>query len=214
MADLPPDVEVESMIEPYRGQMEAQMNEVLGTCAEQLFKEKPEGTLGNWLCDVIAEQAARVSGTPVDFAVQNYGGIRIGSLPQGPVTLGRVFEIMPFDNLVVILHMNGSELMEFLNHMAADDGWPVSGGLHYQIAGGKATYVTIGGEPLDNDRIYHFALPDFIANGGDNCFFLMEAPRTEMGYLVRDAIVDGVRELAKDGQEIRAQKEGRVTHAQ
>jgi magnesium transporter len=68
------------------------MNEVIGECALSLEKMKPEGTLNNWVTDVMKTEAERASGKPVDFALSNYGGIRINTLPAGPVTKGRSFD--------------------------------------------------------------------------------------------------------------------------
>lgn len=198
------------MIDPYRQQIQAEMEKVIGHCAKTLTKQKPEGTLGNWISDLIAKRAAEKLGSPVDFAVQNYGGIRIGSLPAGPISNAVVFELMPFDNQIVVIHLTGAQLQQFIDHMAASDGWPVSAGLRFDIAHKKPTNIMIGGEPLDDTRVYHFALPDYIANGGDNCFFLTDLPRDELPYMVRDAIADEVRALHAAGRQVTAELDGRI----
>ena len=212
-SDTSNQAQVEALIAPYKQQLDAEMHEVIGHCAETLTKRKPESTLGNWICDLIERHAAEHLGGPVDFAVQNYGGIRVGSLPAGPVRMVQMYDLMPFENRIVVLHMTGADLQEFLDHMAASDGWPVSKSLRYVVENDKAVNVEIGGVPLNPDRIYHFALPDYIANGGDNCFFLMDHPRDELPYLVRDAITDEVRRLSKQGLPITAALDGRITLA-
>jgi 2',3'-cyclic-nucleotide 2'-phosphodiesterase (5'-nucleotidase family) len=83
----------------------------------------------------------------------------------------------------------------------------------YIIDQRKAVDVQINDKPLDPDRIYSFALPDYIANGGDHCTFLADAEkRVDLDYLVRDAIIDYVRLLTKVGRNIEAMEDGRVTN--
>lgn len=48
-------------------------------------------------------------------------------MPKGDVTRGRIFEIMPFDNLLILQKLKGTVLQEFLDIIATDGGWPVAG---------------------------------------------------------------------------------------
>ena len=64
--------------------------------------------------------------THVDAAFINYGGIR-SYLPKGDITIGRIFELMPFDNLIVLQEIKGDTLLSFLNFIAERNGWPISG---------------------------------------------------------------------------------------
>ncbi len=205
------DSAVAVLITPYRDVMDAEMNTVLGDNAMTLRHEAPEGTLGNWVADLLVERIEAHSGIRVDFTVQNRGGLRIPELAAGPVTRGKIYELMPFDNVIVIMQASGDDLQQFFDHMAARGGWPVSAGLRYVIDGYRATGVEIGGEPLDTDRIYSFAVPDFVANGGDDADFLTSRERQDLAYLVRDAIIDAVIALHQRGEMITATKDGRVT---
>ncbi|MEO1714912.1 MAG: 5'-nucleotidase, partial [Bacteroidota bacterium] len=101
------DSVLNALITDYRGQLEAEMNTVIGTIAQSLTLQKPESSLGNWMADVLLEKATFYSKRPVDFALQNYGGIRISELPAGPLTRGKIYELMPFDNQLVILDLPG-----------------------------------------------------------------------------------------------------------
>ena len=42
-----------------------------------------------------------------DIAINNSGGGLRADLPAGPLTYGSVFEVMPFDNLLVRLRLTG-----------------------------------------------------------------------------------------------------------
>src|SRR5687768_753324 len=72
----PEDEEVNTIIAPYKVQLDAVMNEVLANLPVEIAKKKPESPLGNLVSDVIVERLRR-DNYPVDFAVVNYGGLRL-----------------------------------------------------------------------------------------------------------------------------------------
>ncbi len=186
--------EIAALIAPYKSELEAQsMEEVIAYFEQPFPKQHPESLLGNWLADLLAEEANRICREPVDFAVQNYGGIRIPELPAGPVTVGKVFELMPFDNTLVVLDMEHELLTTFCQQMAADGGWPQSAALRYVIENGRAVDIHIQGIPLQENKIYRVALPDYIANGGGDCDFLIELAQEKTQHLIRDLIINHLR---------------------
>jgi 2',3'-cyclic-nucleotide 2'-phosphodiesterase (5'-nucleotidase family) len=107
-----------------------------------------------------------------DVAVQNSGGIR-ADLPAGPVTLREIYDIMPFDNYVTDLTMDGGLVKDMLDHgVNKEKGMiQVSGaafGYDRDAAdGGRLTNATIGGKPLDPKASYKVVTLDFLVRGGD-----------------------------------------------
>lgn len=167
--------------------------------------------MGNWVADLIVEQTNARYDKTIDFAIQNQGGLRITSLGAGDVTVGKIYELMPFDNMIVVLHMRGDSLMQMFDHMAQSRGWPISSEVRYTISDGRASDVHIHGESIQPDHIYKFALADYIANGGGGCTFLAYAKeRVDLDYLVRDAIIDHVKKLTGEGRVIEGKLDGRV----
>lgn len=205
------DAEIKQMIEPYKVQLDSKMNEVIGQTAKTLLKEKPEGTLGNFVADALKEQGSMVSGQTVDFAFQNYGGLRIGNLPKGDISVGKIFELMPFENILILVKLDREGLMQFLNHIAPSRGWPVSSGIQFEIENQKILNVLVNGEALEANKTYLVGFPDYIVNGGDNCDFLKEHESIDTGLLVRDAIINQIRALTAKGEMIDANKENRIT---
>lgn len=206
-----PDQRIDAIIAPYKLELDKEMEQVIGEVAVRMEKKKPESTLGNWVADVIHVMASKHSGgSKIDFAIQNYGGIRIGSISPGPVTAGKVFELMPFDNLISILEMPGVMVDSLVHRFALAGGWPVSGGLRFRIRGGQAVDVTIDGEPFDQDRTYRVAMPDYVANGGDRMDFLKGLPRTDLDYLIRDALIDFIRAETLEGRAVEGKLDGRI----
>lgn len=203
------DPEILAMISPYKTQVEEEMNVVIGRAVEKM--EKSEGTLGNWMADVVLRQGQIYDGGHIDCALLNTGGIRIPALQKGPITKGLVFELMPFDNQLVVVEMNASVFQQLADKMAERGGWPLSEGLRYTIQDGKAVGVLIRGAAPDPAKTYRILLPDYIANGGDDCFFLVDQPQKELGVLVRDAIIECVSRDSQEGREQYPGKLGRIS---
>lgn len=205
------DESITALVAPYKEQLDKEMNTVIGKAALSLTKEQPECTLGNWLADLTLKKCIDYSKLDVDFAVLNQGGIRIPTLAEGDVTRGKIFELMPFDNMLVILELPGSEMQTLFDHIVAKGGWPVSAGTYYTFKDGKAVNVLINGKEIDPNKTYLIATNDYIANGGDNCAFFKDKPRTETGKLFRDAIIEYTEELTKAQKSIEAEVEGRAS---
>ena len=204
------DPEVEALIAPYKVQLDEEMNTVIGEIAQEFRKEQPESRLGNWFADAIYVQTTKYTGLNIDFAAQNYGGMRIPSIAKGPITKGKVYELMPFDNMVVVLELKGAVVMQLLERIAGRGGWPISKQLRFEINNEKIENVKIKGNPLDLEKTYLVSLPDYIANGGDKCFFLREQKRTETGKLVRDALLEYITDCKNNAIIMDAKLDGRI----
>jgi 2',3'-cyclic-nucleotide 2'-phosphodiesterase (5'-nucleotidase family) len=198
------------LLSPYSSRMYASMNEVIATVGVNLEKKQPEGTLGNVMVDVMLMAARKKFGQPVDIAVMNYGGIRQDQIPPGPLTRGKLFELSPFDNTIVLMSIKGSALKQFLDHIASRGGWPVAG-VRMKITDKKATDITINGKPLDESMQYSMALLDYVANGGDESFMLRELPRQDKGFLFREELQEYFMQLQREGKSITSSVEGRIT---
>ena len=214
---IPNNGSLQLLLQPYHIQVNKTMNMVIGTADQTLERKQPEGTLGNFMVDAFFSMAAEKFNTKVDVAFVNSGGIRLTQLPAGNVTRGKIFELMPFDNLLVLQELPGTVLQQFLDLTASSGGWSVAG-MTMQIknlpggkAGKKAVNVMIAGKPLDPNTIYTSANSNYLANGGDNADMLRNIPQISNGYLVRDALFDYIK---KQGNKISAKIANRVSHAQ
>ncbi len=202
-----------TLIKPYGDSVNKNMNDIVGVAEKTLEKKQPECTLGNFLADAFFIMAAEKYNTKVDAAFLNFGGMRLTQLPAGNVTNGKIFELMPFDNLLILQKLKGDVLQQFLDLAAAKGGWPLAG-ITMQIKDKKAVNVMIGGKPLDPDATYTTVNSDFVANGGDNADMLRPIPQITNGYLMRNAIFDYIKKLKGEGKNITANEENRVTNAQ
>lgn len=195
------------LIAPYKNQLQDKMSSVIGITNTNLVKELPEGTLNNLMTDAAIFYAVKKANIPCDVCIMNYGGIRIPRIDSGEITLGKVYELMPFDNQLTILKISGSELNSLLQNMAAKNGWPISG-VKMKIKYGIATDILIQQKPIDTLVTYTIITSDYIANGGDKVQALLNPiERIDLGYLVRDAIIDYI----KFHTPLNMEKDGRIT---
>ncbi|HET6201539.1 MAG TPA: bifunctional UDP-sugar hydrolase/5'-nucleotidase [Planctomycetota bacterium] len=174
----------------------AEMEEQIGELLADLGRGSGPGSspAGNLTTDAMREASA------ADIAFTNKGGVR-AALLAGPVTRRSFFEMLPFDNTVVVLEMTGAEVAEALRASLSKEArtpLEVSGlEARWRPAGdGKAEFLgaTFGGAPLDPGRTYRVAVNSFLAGGGDGyASFTRPKVRRDTGILVRDAAVEWFR---------------------
>ena len=205
----PNDETITNIIKPYKDSLDKEMNVLLAVSDTMLTKSVPESDLGNMMCDLVLKKSKDYCNCSVDFTFLNNGGIRMPNLPKGNITLGKAYELMPFENLIDIMTVNGKALDTLFNYMAAKDGWQISGA-RYKFKNGKAFDVYIQGAPLDLNKNYTIAVSDYLAQGGDNCTMLAILPKTILKKNLRDAIIDGLKEMNAKGEHIKSIIDGRV----
>jgi 5'-nucleotidase/UDP-sugar diphosphatase len=172
---------------------EQRMKEVIGTLTATAEKSKDPLTssaMGNLLSDALRAYAV------ADVGLMNRGGIR-AELQGGPITRRDVFEVMPFDNNVVVLKMTGAELEGLVRNAIegkAHSGIEVSG-MTIQVlvdAAGtrKLTGIHVGDKPVDAAKVYRVVMNSFMADGGD--LYIEKVPpgdkRTDDVALMREVI--------------------------
>jgi len=204
------DPDINALIQPYKQELDAEMNEVIGQVESELTKSRPESSLGNFIADLLAQKASDCTGRQIDFAAQNYGGIRVPAVAKGDITRGKVYEIMPFENMLSVLEVKGDIVNQLIQKMANSGGWPISQDLSFTIQDDQAKNIQIHGELLDMNKTYTIAIPDYVANGGDSCDFLIDQNRLDCGISIRDAIIKHITELTQNGETVKSDITGRI----
>jgi 5'-nucleotidase len=114
------------------------------------------------------------------IAILNAGGLRT-DIQAGPVTMERVFSVMPFGNTLVLLELPGRELRETLQHVFTEavtgrntGGFPCTKNLRLVISDGKTPSLNfievnqgLGWEPLEDGRLYTIVTSSYLAGGSD-----------------------------------------------
>lgn len=202
------------IIVPYKEKLDAEMNHVIGFAQTDLFKGKPESGLTNLLADLILEESIRITGKQnvrADLAFLNYGGIRTG-IPQGEITVRKIYEIMPFENELVVIQLAGAEVQQFLDLVASRGGESLSGG-RFRISEGKAIDVTIGGKPLDPAGKYWLATSDYVADGGDSYAMLQNSiQRINTSEKIRDVMIRYFDRTHAEGEITNPVTDGRIVN--
>ncbi|PKN75839.1 MAG: multifunctional 2',3'-cyclic-nucleotide 2'-phosphodiesterase/5'-nucleotidase/3'-nucleotidase [Candidatus Cloacimonetes bacterium HGW-Cloacimonetes-2] len=188
-----PDEEISEIIEAQVAIAERGMDEIVGSAGLYLSRTNvdAQSLMGNTVVDAMRADVN------ADFAFLNLGGIR-ADIAAGPVTYRSVFDVMPFDNMVVSFRCTG----EFLRRIIETR---VAGGRHGLVVSGvnvvyskklpdmeRVTTLRIGGQPWDPNRIYTVATTDFLMQGNAGLTLLTSVPAEDITYHqinLRDSIV-------------------------
>ncbi len=198
-----------NFIKPYKDGLEKEMNTKISHTSVELNKKGNNSNLGNLLADFTFEGAkdwASKNNIPtVDAAVINIGGIR-AVVGAGDILVKNVFEVMPFENEIVLVKMKGSDLDGLFDYYAQNEkNNPVSH-LYIETQGKSLKNALINGEKVDVNKTYYIATSDYLALGGDNMKFFSRGEVISTGLRMRDVFM----EYFKKNPEIKASTETRL----
>jgi len=220
-ATIAPDARVVRVIEPYLRKVAAKREEKAGIRTASSFTRSyiSESPLGNLIADAMRQFAGS------DMAVMNSGGIR-SDLPAGQLTYGDIFAISPFDNYPTVLTMTGAQVIELLKVTSSGArGILQVSGLRYTLDAAKDADKPLGdrnrlvsvtlsdGSPVDPEKLYTVAMPDFLATGGDGAqpvTSTIPRQRVKTSYLkpIRDVLIEIFH---RQPQPLEPMVEGRIT---
>lgn len=187
----------------------APLREVLVRSDKRYDRNRPESALSDFVADALRKGAEKVDGHHVDIALTNFGGIRT-NLPEGDVTMYDVLSMFPFHNFVVVFEISGKDFYCLMREHAERP--EVMSGVRLVVDEGKVASVEVGGAPLDTTRTYTMASINFLMSGGD--YWTLDTyargKREYPDYLIRDAIVDALKEVALKGEILSLEKDGRT----
>jgi 2',3'-cyclic-nucleotide 2'-phosphodiesterase (5'-nucleotidase family) len=178
-----PSSRIDSIISPYRVELEAEMSKVITSAGVDFVNQRPVGNLGNLVADVLHTIGKNYSDTLPVFTLLNYGGLR-SPLNQGAVTVGDVFKLMPFDNQLVLVKMPAKSISEIQAYLRKSGGEPISGIL---FQGNEILQPTNLPWPTTD---FWIITSDYLMNGGDKMiFFTQKIEVIQTGLLLREVIL-------------------------
>ncbi len=213
-AEIPEDPELLAMLEPYGKKVEAVLAEEVGV-SKSVFLNKESRLKETPIGDLVADAMLWYTrDLKVDFAINNGGGIRT-DLPQGKITKKNVYQVLPFDNSLMVLTLKGSDLQGLFSYIATigqgKGAFPqVSDGISFTInyTAGKVEDVLIGGKPVDPNRLYKIATNSFMAAGGDGYAVFKKAVNVyDTSVFQRDVLIEY---LKMQKEPIEAKNHGRI----
>ncbi len=207
------DQQTDSLIQPYKEKLEKEMNEVLVISSEEFPKEKGKAQtkLGNLVADLSLEIANKLyqplDNDSIDFCLLNFGGLRT-SLPKGEITRGKIFELMPFENELVIVTIQYDSLNNIYEYLQKAGGQPIAGNLSISFKDNKTEIV----EDWTHKTKIKILTSDYLAHGGDNMSFFLNPISVEpVGIKLRDAIIQYCIAENKKGKQLIGKIDGRIT---
>ena len=196
-AELAEDPAMAAIMAAHQATVGPILEEVIGNTQFGLNHARRTGQtqLGQW-----GAEQMRLAGS-AQIAFQNDGGIRT-TIEPGEITTAKLYEVMPFDNVLSILNMTGAGVRAILEHGIenAEIG-PV------QMSGfEKVEYTTdadgnnvilkmvlLGGIEVEDDAVYRVVTNDFMANGGDAYNAFLDAEFVAETLVIRDIWIDAIR---------------------
>ena len=210
--DVHPDGKTVAILNPYKEKIDQMMYEVIGVSDTVMEKGAPESLLSNLVAEVLRQGAGTVLGKPADVGIINMGGLR-NILPKGNITVGTVFEILPFENSLCVLTMKGADMKDLIQAIASVRGEGLSGIRMEVTKDGKLLNATIGGNPIEDEKLYTVGTIDYLADGNSHMNAFLQAVKRECpdGATLRQLFLDFVREQTAAGKTISSRLDGRVT---
>lgn len=189
--------EIDNFIKPFRDNVNKNLDGVLSYAVDTYSKSDGElnTAIGNLMADAVMEQSNPVfksrTNNEIDVVLLNHGGIR-SILSQGNVTSRTAYQIMPFENSVVVVDLKGTYILELVDYLRRSKrAHPISGMQLTLDQNDAVSEVTINGETIDPDRVYHVATNDYLYSGGSGMTFFQKKDSVHvLNYKIRNVLID------------------------
>ena len=193
-SEIPDHAEVAAVVRKYWEPIAKVYGEVVGQAAGEFTSRGVDAAEYHLMADALREEFE------AEVAFENMGGIR-APLLRGPITRGDLVTLDPFDNTVVRFEATGRQVREALARYT-----PWVSGLRYRVQGRQLIEATIGGIPIEDDRVYKGVTNSYFAG------FALKGIKTEntgrprletlVGYIRRHGTVrpsyDGRRVVTRE----------------
>lgn len=214
-SNIPADTSIANFVKPFSEHINRTLDSVVAFNPYELNKSDGElnTALGNLMADIVMEQAnpffSGRTGKNIDLVLLNHGGIRSG-IDKGPVTARTAYQLMPFENEIVVAELRGDKIKEMIAYLENNrTAHPISGMTIKMNKDFKVINAEVQNLPIEEDKNYFVATSDYLQQGGDNMVFLKDPVnlyRTD--YKIRNAIIDYFNKIdtiqtKRDGRYIR-----------
>lgn len=196
--EVTPDPKVLDLLRDDFSRVQKIESEPLGVSTTGVFARnyKGENALGNLISDVLLAHDR-----DADIVLMNDGGLR-ADIHKGPLTYGDVFSVLPFDNRLAMVTLNGEQLAKLANHGISGSGGAYSWSKNVTLATAKCnvTQLKVNDQAPGPDQLYKILTTDFLATGG-YMSSLVKASGPGAGVkmlndrqMIRDEVVDAIKD--------------------
>lgn len=211
------DPAVAKVIAPIKAEIQATFGLVLAEAPQGLFRGRrgEENLLGYWVADRMRERAEALCGQRVRFAITNQGGLRANIRP-GQVKVGDIYEVMPFENELVVVTFTGAEVMQIVKEGIIRRGGEPTSGVKARLQGTaeKPEFLITweDGSAIDPQEIVRVATTDYLAASGDSMATIKRGRNLfTTGCVLRQLLLDTFEQAGKAKRSILPPAPGRVT---
>jgi 5'-nucleotidase len=190
--------EIEDFVKPYRDHVNKNLDSVISYAVDTYSKSDGDynTAIGNLFADAVLEESSPIlkkrTGHNVDMVLLNHGGIR-AIISKGDITTRTAYEIMPFENSLVVAEMKGKTIQDSLiKYLSkAKRAHPIAGLKLTLDKDFNAIKASINNQPIEADKTYYVATNDYLYHGGDRMtFFQTNDSLHVLNYKVRNALLD------------------------
>lgn len=188
--------EISKFIQPYKDHIDKDLSTVLAIAPETIDKNGDWQTpMGNLFSKVVYDKGNPIfksrENKSIDIVLLNHGGIRT-IIPRGNVTARTAFEIMPFENSLVVIELKGEQIEDLLNYFLNEKKPHPIYGMTFTISKDQeAKNIVIQGKKFDKNATYYVGTNDYLSNGGDNMiFFKKRINKYDVDYKLRNILID------------------------
>lgn len=204
--DTEEDEDIKDYLSPFRYHLNKYLDNVLSHNNATMVKDiktledgEMNMPIGNFFADALCEQADgyfyKKKRRHVDFALFNWGGIR-SELPEGSITTRMVYQLMPFENYLVVAEVTGAQLYDMAKYLYDSKlPHPLSNQVQLIMSPrGEVVSFLINKKPVLRKKRYFVCTFDYLYNGGDKMnFFKNSIDVTNISYNAREALIDYLR---------------------
>jgi 5'-nucleotidase len=190
--------EVEDFISPYRDNVNKNLDSIISFAPETYSKTDGElnTAIGNLMADAVFSESNPIfnkrTGKNIDFVLLNHGGIR-AIISQGNITTRTAYEVMPFENSVVVVALKGKQINELFTYLSkAKRAHPVSKQVELLLDEDfNIKKALVNGKTVSEDETYYVATNDYLYNGGDRMtFFHPNDSLYTLDYKIRNVLIN------------------------
>ena len=203
----------EEFLAPMKKQLEVFETEIVAQAPKELSHIRVPGVLpsgkelpqGSQVAPLIADSMlykVRKAGMDVDLALLNAGGVRV-DIPQGDISVGLVYSMMPFGNTLVTMNLTGAEIRQVLS-FGADTGegaflYPAGMGYTADMTrpdGERITAMSLKGADgtltaMEDAASYSVVTISYLAGGGDKFTVFRDAGgHYDTGFIDAEAFME------------------------
>ncbi len=147
----------------------------------------------------------------------NAGGLRKNEISPGELRASDIFELLPFENALVALEVNGAQLAKLLAVVTRD----AQAGARIQFKwndqnraefiSGKLVDENGQEQEIDPQKMYTMVTIDYLVKLGTGAYALLQEAKsqTPLNVTLRDAVMDYVKAETAAGRDIRSRLDNR-----